>query len=270
MASAVPGRLLDDEFTSFRELVHRLAGISLSDSKRELVHARLSSRVRELGLASFADYRRLLDAPGAEREHFLNALTTNLTSFNREADHFTYLRDVLVPRWRRAARNRLRLWSAGCSSGQEAYSMAIVLAEALAPGCDWRILATDINSEVVACGAEGVYDEDDLAGLPGRHRGRYFVAHGNGRVRAVDALRARVSFRELNLVEAWPMRGPLDVIFCRNVVIYFDRETQAALCERFAALQRGGGTLFLGHSESVPRGSPHYRRVGPTTYERVP
>lgn len=265
------------DFRRLRELVHRVAGIALTDAKRELVYARLSRRIRKLGLRGFAEYRALLEREdGGELEHFVNALTTNLTSFFREPAHFDHVRDVLVPRWRaRAGVRRLRLWSAGCSSGQEAYSLAMVLAESLPDheAWDWRILGTDLDSTMIDQARAGVYPLDAVTAVSPARLRRFFQRGRNGssgHARVAPALKGRIAFRTLNLIGPWPMHGPFDAILCRNVVIYFDRATQDTLYRRFADLQAPGGTLFVGHSESLPRDAGLYRPVAQTTYERLP
>jgi chemotaxis protein methyltransferase CheR len=235
----------------------------------------LSRRLRALGLDSFRAYRALLE--GGDRDElvqFCNAITTNLTSFFREAHHFQYLHEqLLAPQAAdlRAAR-RLRLWSAGCSTGEEPYSIAMTIHEAL-PDVrrrDIKILATDLDTEVLGRGARGLYEEERLRGLAPARLERFFRRTGGAGTACAVApeLRALITFRELNLMHALPMKGPFDAIFCRNVVIYFDKDTQRELFARFARLQRPGDLLFLGHSESLYRVSDAYTLVGKTIYRR--
>jgi len=268
----------DDDFNSLRKLVREVSGITLSDNKRELVYGRLSRRLRALDLDSFREYRDLLASEGGAREltEFTNAVTTNLTSFFRENHHFEYLaNNILKPRADNPLANRrIRIWSAGCSSGEEPYSIAMTIAETLPDWQRWdiKILATDLDSEVLARGAAGLYKEDRVRGMSPRRLSKFFTekATPGGKQYQFDPeLASLISFRQLNLMEALPMRGPLDVIFCRNVVIYFDKDTQRELFARFAPLQRPGDILFLGHSESLFKVSEAWSLIGKTIYRRV-
>jgi chemotaxis protein methyltransferase CheR len=239
------------------------------------VYGRLSRRLRALGLETFRDYRELLSDPdGQEIVDFCNAITTNLTSFFRESHHFDYLRThILEPLAAKPPGKRLRIWSAGCSSGEEPYSTAMTIQESVP---DWqrrdlRILATDLDSEVLARGRRGVYAEDRVKGLPQKRLTTFFrqqVEDGARRYGVIPELAQLITFKQLNLMNELPMRGPLDVIFCRNVVIYFDKDTQRELFRRFALLQRPGDILFLGHSESMFKVSDAYTLVGKTIYRR--
>lgn len=269
----------DEDFDALRALVKEVTGITLGDMKRELVYGRLSRRLRALGLGSFAEYRRLLQsAEGAdELEGFTNAVTTNLTAFFREDHHFEHLRSqILLPRRADPAANRrMRIWSAGCSTGEEPYSIAMTIAESIPDWQRWdiRILATDLDSDVLAKGRAGRYAEDRLRGMSPQRRARFFDEDNGpgGRVFVVkEEIAAMISFARLNLMHDLPMRGPLDAIFCRNVVIYFDKPTQRELFARIARLQRPGDTLFLGHSETLHNVTECWRLVDKTTYRRVP
>lgn len=265
------------DFERLRALVRSSTGISLSDEKQELVYGRLSRRLRKLQLGSFTDYCALLER-GDERETeaFINAITTNLTSFFRESHHFDYLRDVALPRivQRNTASRRLRVWSAGCSSGEEPYSLAMTLAESLPPerGWDVRILATDLDSDMVATAAAGIYDAKRIEGINASRRRRWFLrgrdANGD-KVRISPQLRGMVTFKRLNLMDDWPIRGPFDAIFCRNVMIYFDKPTQTVLLDRFAGLLLDGDHLFIGHSESLANVTERFRSVGKTVYRKI-
>jgi chemotaxis protein methyltransferase CheR len=268
----------DADFSALRALVRKHTGISLSDAKRELVYGRLSRRLRALGLRSFSDYRELLtsDEQGQEFVEFCNAITTNLTSFFRESHHFDYLRDqVLVPLAKRGPGQRLRIWSAGCSTGEEPYSIAMTIREALPEGGrhDIRILATDLDSDVLARARSGIYTQERVQGLSAERRGTFFREQREGSaVRHVIRadLGELITFNQLNLMHQLPMKGPLDVIFCRNVIIYFDKDTQRDLFRRYAQLQRPGDILFLGHSESMFTVSDDYTLVSRTIYRRNP
>jgi len=264
----------EEDFAALRELVKTHTGIHLSEQKREMVYGRLSRRLRALGLDSFRAYRELLEGGDPEElVQFCNAITTNLTSFFREAHHFQYLREqLLAPQAEARAARRLRLWSAGCSTGEEPYSLAMTIHEAF-PDVrrrDIKILATDLDTEVLGRGARGLYEEERLRGLAPERLERFFRrAGGAGSAYAVaPELRGLITFRELNLMHALPMKGPFDAIFCRNVVIYFDKDTQRELFARIAQLQRPGDMLFLGHSESLYRVSDAYTLVGKTIYRR--
>jgi chemotaxis protein methyltransferase CheR len=268
--------LTDAEFNRLRGLVREYTGISLSEAKRELVYGRLARRLRRLKLTSFAQYCALVEGrPAEEMQELINAITTNLTSFFRENYHFEQLGAEVLPQLarERSGTRRMRLWSAGCSTGEEPYSMAMVMRETLAHllGWDIKLLATDIDSKVVAAAAEGVYGADRLSSVAAERAGRWLppIAERPGFCAASDELKALITFKQLNLFEPWPMKGPFDVIFCRNVVIYFDRDTQRALFDRMADLQEPGGWLFIGHSENLFNVTQRYKLVGRTVYRRV-
>jgi len=269
-------KLTDAEFNRIRKLVREHTGIALSDAKRQLVYGRLSRRLRALKLADFSSYIELLErGEPAELEEFTNAVTTNLTSFFRETHHFEYLAREALPAIvkRDDGRRRLRIWCCAASTGEEPYSIAMVLRESqqLLHGWDTKLLATDLDSSVLATGSAGVYATERFTTVnPVRLQTFFEQATGadRGKLRAVDALRSLITFRQLNLVSPWPMRGPFDAIFCRNVIIYFDKATQRDLFERMARLQRPGDFLFLGHSESLYRVSERYDLIGKTIYRR--
>jgi chemotaxis protein methyltransferase CheR len=270
--------LSDREFMRIKRRLHDVAGISLSAAKRTLVIARLSRHLRRLGLPSFDAYVDHLESEAGpvEQEAFVNALTTNLTRFWREEHHFDHLSEhlpALVERRRRAAggaRPRLRIWSAGCSTGQEPYTIALAALAACPElgSWDFRILATDIDTAVLARASEGVFAPSELSGLsPGRRAG--FKHLEGGGVQVPAAARRLVTFKPLNLVGSWPMRGPFDAIFCRNVAIYFDRATQSALFARLGAMLAEDGFLYIGHSENITDHQA-FRLVGKTIYQRAP
>ncbi len=264
----------DEDFAALRELVKTHTGIHLSEQKREMVYGRLSRRLRALGLDSFRAYREILERGDRdELTQFCNAITTNLTSFFREAHHFQYLREHVLGARAADPRSvrRLRFWSAGCSTGEEPYSLAMTIHEALADARRWdiRILATDLDTEVLGRGARGLYEEERVRGLAPARLERFFRREpGTGGYAVSAELKDLITFRELNLMHPLPMKGPLDAIFCRNVVIYFDKDTQRQLFARIARLQRPGDLLFLGHSESLYRVSDEYTLVGKTIYRR--
>ena len=248
------------DFRHIAEILHSYAGIALNDGKAALVYSRLAKRLRTLGLRSFRDYCALVQgADGVdERQLMTAALTTNVTRFFREPHHFEHLRDQVMPGLAERARRgeRVRLWSAACSNGQEPYSMAMTVLAVLpeAAELDFRILATDIDPNMVADGIAGVYSAEALDAAPPMLRNRFFdkaTAQGGDMLSANATLRELVSFRELNLIGDWPMRHKFDVIFCRNVVIYFDDATQERVWKRFTPLMSPGATLYIGHSERV-------------------
>jgi chemotaxis protein methyltransferase CheR len=266
----------DSEFRRLRDLVQARTGIALSDAKRELVYGRLARRLRKLNLTSFAEYCRLVEgSQSAELQELTNAITTNLTSFFRESYHFEQLASQALPELesRGTDSRRLRLWSAGCSTGEEPYSLAIVIRECLAHLADWdiKMLATDIDSKVIAAAAEGLYAEERFKGVsPERIRNWFPPVPGRPGLRAASAqLKSLITFKQLNLLDPWPMNGPFDVIFCRNVVIYFDKPTQRALFDRMADLQKPGDWLFIGHSENLHNVTQRYKLVGRTVYRRL-
>jgi chemotaxis protein methyltransferase CheR len=276
IASVADFTLSQAEFERLRELVRAHTGIALSDAKRQLVYGRLARRLRALKLTTFAEYIRVIEGgDGAELEEFTNAITTNLTSFFREPHHFDYLgRELLPALTRRSGLRRLRLWCCAASTGEEPYSMAMVLREAgdLLYGWDVKLLATDLDSSVLATAESGVYSQERFSGMERKRMERFFdegCGVQQGRLRARDELRRLITFKQLNLMHEWPMRGPFDVIFCRNVIIYFDKETQRTLFQRMAALQRPGDLLFLGHSETLYRVSERYELIGRTIYRRL-
>ncbi|HYL79663.1 MAG TPA: protein-glutamate O-methyltransferase [Candidatus Acidoferrum sp.] len=256
--------LHEREFHLFRDLIHREIGIWLGDHKRELVRARLSRRLRACGCESFREYGERLTAgafgPG-EWEQMLNTITTNKTDFYREPAHFDFLAQEVLPRIKaRAARGgsrRIRIWSAGCSSGEEPYTIAITVREALGNllGWDVRILASDIDTEMLQRAAAGTYADDRVVDIPPAILHAYFrrgTGAYAGQVRVTSEIRNLVAFRRINLLEEpWPFRATFDCIFCRNVMIYFDRPTQHHLVSRLAAHVSEDGYLFLGHSESM-------------------
>ena len=254
--------------------MHDSSGIDLPDGKSALVYSRLVRRLRDLGLQSFRDYCGLIvSGDGAEElGHMRDALTTNVTRFFREPHHFEHLRKKLLPSLiqRARARGKIRIWSAGCSSGQEPYSIALsILAEMPdARGYDIRILATDISSRILETARAARYSADEVRDVPNELRARWVERDGDDYVMD-DAVRAMVSVKYLNLMEDWPMSGQFDAIFCRNVVIYFNESTQKMIWRRMVALLAHGGALYIGHSERVSGLPPESLTVsGITTYSK--
>jgi len=266
----------DEDFQALRKLVRDVTGISLSEQKRELVYGRLARRLRALNLRSFREYRELLarDESG-ELVQFCNAITTNLTAFFREPHHFEHLRDeVLIPMLHSPPpQRRVRIWSAGCSTGEEPYSIAMTVLETIPDIERWdiRILATDLDSDVVEKARRGIYSAERLQALSPERRERFFAPYPEAKepsFRVKPGLARLLTVKQLNLMHPFPMRGPLDVIFCRNVLIYFDKDTQRDLVSRISRLQRPGDLLFLGHSETLFKVSNDYALIGRTIYRR--
>lgn len=268
----------DEDFARLSALVTGQTGITLGANKRQLVYGRLARRLRQLQLQSFSQYCDYVDAHvGEELSELVNAITTNLTSFFRENHHFEHLANATLPELieRNAGSRRLRLWSAGCSTGEEPYSIAMTVAEVCSAelgSWDIRLLATDIDTQVLTRAASGIYTEDRIEDIPPQRARRWFrrgKGPNAGKVRVMEPLQALIAFKQLNLMDAaWPMRGPFDVIFCRNVVIYFDKETQRRLFDRYADLLAPNGYLYVGHSESLHQISTRFRLIGRTIYQK--
>jgi chemotaxis protein methyltransferase CheR len=253
--------LTRDDFRRIAEVVHSDAGIDLCEAKASLVYSRLTKRLRALRLQSFASYCELIskgDASG-ERERMVAALTTNVTRFLREPHHFEHMKAHVLPPLVAATRagGRVRIWSAACSSGEEPYSIALAILSVMpeAAALDVKILATDIDPEVLQRGRDGVYPDAAMAAVAPELRRRWFSARdgadGGKEWRAGEELRKLVSFRQHNLMGPWPMRGPFDAIFCRNALIYFREEAQVEVWCRFAPLLTPVGRLYVGHSERL-------------------
>ncbi|WP_246624826.1 CheR family methyltransferase [Oceanobacter mangrovi] len=264
----------DRDFEQISRLASEHTGIVLGPHKRNMVYGRIARRIRSLGLSSFSAYLAYLEQHSREEmSNFINAITTNLTSLFREPHHFHYLQDQLLPELRQlnAGTKKLRIWSAGCSIGQEAYSIAMTIKRAGFPS-DWdiKILATDLDSNVLETGHQGIYPADHAAQLDAALRKQFFLLSADKKsVQVVPELRKMVSFKRLNLLEKWPMKGPFDLIFCRNVVIYFNKDTQRVLFDRFANHLRVDGRLFIGHSENLAGVSDRFKPLGQTIYRKV-
>lgn len=261
--------LSDRDYDRVARRVREMAGIVLEAHKRQMVFSRLSRRLRARGMARFSDYLDHLDAgdDAQELQEFLNTLTTNLTSLFREAHHFAHLERTLIQPLSRVATPRLRIWSAGCSSGEEPYSIALTVLDTLGRiPADVRILATDLDTNMLARGRRGQYPAERCADIPQRFA-RHLARSGEESVMPRAAVEA-IAFRHLNLLGPWPMRGRFEAIFCRNVMIYFSPETKARLIDRFADLLVPGGFLYLGHSESILGQHPRLISCGETVYQR--
>lgn len=270
------------DFNSIRQLVHANTGIALSTSKMELVKRRFSPRLKALGLDGFSAYVDYLRHHFATEEtHFCNAITTNLTSFFRENHHFELLVTSMLPELlnEQNARRRIRIWSAGCSTGQEAYCLALMLHKHVPDLArrDIRILATDLDENCLERARQGSYPVAEFEQVPGALLNTYFrhEVQLQGRQErevytAKDQLKSLITFNKLNLMQTWPMKGAFDIIFCRNVFIYFDKPTQTRVLEGFSALQEADSFLCLGHSEIISNpGALGYGLIGKTAYRKV-
>jgi chemotaxis protein methyltransferase CheR len=267
--------MTDQEFYQLTEIAHNRSGIVFADSKKDMVYSRLARRLRALNLKDFGAYHKLLTGPegAVEMDNFINAVTTNLTNFFREIHHFEHLQSkVLEPAFANPPlQKRLRIWSAGCSTGMEPYSIAMVLAPLLSkhPGWDARILATDIDTSIIREAIAGEYPDSELEDIPEKHRDHVEHFPDKECISMDRKIRQLITFKPLNLLEQWPVKGPFDVIFCRNVVIYFDKPTQKVLFNRFADLLKPGGWLYIGHSENLNNVCDRFKLIGRTTYQKV-
>lgn len=268
-----------DDMALVAKLVYEHAGIVIREHKEAMARGRLARRVKVLGLGSIAEYCAYLRTASAVDEipELINAVTTNHTAFFRERHHFDHLRKDVLPRLiqeRAGRRGRIRIWSAACSSGEEPYSAAAISRDVIGhrSDLDFKILATDIDTDILDRAAAGQYPTDQFDRLPADLRPLLKLEGQNGRgeARIAEELKRLIAFKRLNLIESWPMKGPFDVIFCRNVFIYFDTPTKAAILDRYVALLQPGGFLYLGHSESLPQPHPQLRLIGRTIYERTP
>ncbi len=267
-----------EDFDYLRNLVNGRTGIVVTDEKYDMFYSRLVRRIRLLRLANFTQYCDLIKSEqgNAEIIHLVNAITTNLTSFYRENHHFEFLLQRVIPGLleRAPAQRRLRIWSAGCSTGEEPYSIAMTLCESelAAKGWNIQILATDIDSNVLEHAAAGVYNMDRVENLPQARLQRWFLkgkGEQEGRVRVKPEVHKLVEFAQLNLNSAWVLPEVADIVFCRNVIIYFDKEAKRTLIERIAENLTMGGYLFIGHSESMFRVSDRFELVGNTIYRKI-
>jgi chemotaxis protein methyltransferase CheR len=271
--------LTEKLFQNYSRLVYEKSGICLRDEKKALLQARLNKRLRATGFASYDEYFKFITAPENAREltHFIDCISTNLTYFFREPQHFDFLDQVLpdlLERRRKSRDFRLRVWSAGCSTGEEPYSLAMCVLEHLQDPTRWdfRVLATDISTRVLETAFKGVYSKDKVEKVPPKLRHQYFrkVAGKNGEqdYEVDDKLKKLVAFRRLNLQQEYPFKGPFDFIFCRNVMIYFDKQTQERLIVKMSAYMSAGGYLFVGHSESLTGLAHPLTYVRPAVYRK--
>jgi chemotaxis protein methyltransferase CheR len=272
--------MTDADFRKFRELVYRECGINLVPAKKTMLAGRLRKRLRELGVESFRKYYEYVSGEGGragEIVRMLDVVSTNKTDFFREPGHFDALKDGVLPELVRSGRwrpgRRLNIWSAGCSSGQEPYTIAMVVAQ-FASGNrtgDFSVLATDISTRVLEIARKGIYPASAMEPVPPSLIRKYTMRGRGGQVglcRIVPELRGQVQFQRVNLNEgrSFGIRTPMDIIFCRNVIIYFDRETQRTLFQKFYQQLEPGGTLFVGHSESLNGINDKFRSIGSAAY----
>lgn len=266
----------DDDFRFIADFIYRHTRIVLKEEKKPMVYSRLAKRVRYCKLSDFSSYIAFIQSTSglAEREEMINAITTNLTSFFREHHHFEHLQKTALPqlvkaRSKASGSSNIRIWSAGCSSGQESYSIAMTALDALRnnEAAKIAITATDIDTNMVAAARNGIYHAAGAKEIPQKYH-RHFETMGESEIRIKDHVKEHITFTKLNLHDKWPMQDPFDVIFCRNVVIYFDKETQAALFSRFAEMLAPDGWLYIGHSESLALISNRFTLVGRTIYIR--
>jgi len=269
-------KFTDKDFDLLKRIVGEHTGIVLTEAKRNMVYGRLARRLRVLKLSSFADYIALLEGDNDEElVNFINSVTTNLTAFFRENHHFEHLKNHVFPTLleKNQVSRRIRIWSAGCSTGEEPYSLSITVNDFFAdyPGWDVKILATDIDTNVLEKAASGIYTEERIEGLDPALIKQWFVkgkGEKSGMVKVRSELQKLVSFKQLNLLQEWPMKGQFDVLFCRNVVIYFDKPTKIKLFDRYADTLVSKGNMFIGHSETLFQISDRFSSLGGTIYQK--
>lgn len=266
-------KITDKEFTALVNFVKQRYGVDLT-KKRSLVESRMTNMLRDRGFTSFQPYLDTLfkDTSGEEYTFLLNKLTTNYSYFMRETDHYDFLRNVALPNLIKGRTNRdLRIWSAGCSAGQEPYTTAMLLDEYFGPQkhlWDTTILATDISMKMLAQAKAGIYPSDHLRDCPPQWLQKYFIKVGPDSYQVCDKIRSQVVFRPGNLMEPFKFRKPMDIIFCRNVMIYFDTQTKENLAKKFYQVTVDGGYFFIGHSESIDKSASGYRYIKPAIYQR--
>ncbi len=264
----------EDDFQWIKKRIHDQVGINLNDSKREMVYSRLARRIRKLEFDSFSQYRALLQRDNSELIEFVNAITTNVTAFFRENHHFEAIANEIIPELlqKNSASKTIKIWSAGCSTGEEPYSIAMTLLENIPKNWKAKIIATDLDTNVLEKGRKGVYPISSVSGIPKERLKKWFWRgkdSNRDKVKVNPVLQQIVDFRQLNLMGDWDVKGPFDIIFCRNVVIYFTKDTQKVLFERYAENLADGGYLFLGHSESLHGVSDKFQFLRQTMHKKV-
>ncbi len=268
--------ITDKEFIQIRDYINDNFGISLGIEKKSLVYSRLRSTIQELGLSDFTQYFKYLteDKSGEAVVKFIDKITTNHTYFMRETDHFDYLRDTVLPYIQKTydTQKDLRLWCAGCSSGEEAYTLQMIVNDHfknITPKWDTQILATDISTQVLDKAVAGIYSNDSVGTLPDKWRKEYFKSYDGTSSIVCDDIKKNVTYRKFNFMEErFPFKRKFQVIFCRNVMIYFDNQTRDALVKRFYDCMEPGGYFFIGHSESLNHTSTEFKYVKPALYRK--
>lgn len=264
-----------EDFNVLRQMSNQHSGILVPDDKFDMFYSRLSKRVRALGFSNFKQYCSYLQQqPEHEFTEFINSVTTNLTSFFREKHHFDFLAQTVLPELlKKNQQNRtVKLWSAGCSTGEEPYTLAMTLRENLPENWTIKILATDLDTNVLATAAQGIYPLDRVSALPKSTLSRWFqrgTGNNGNQVRVKKELRELIRFNQLNLMQDWPMQSHFDFIFCRNVLIYFDKSTKERLANRYAGLLKDGAYLFIGHSESLHQLDTPFQLLGNNIYKKA-
>ncbi|OEF95821.1 CheR family methyltransferase [Desulfuribacillus alkaliarsenatis] len=272
--------LTDQEFRTLQAFIESVIGVKLTDTKRALVMSRLSKRVRELNIKSYQEYIELVNNDPDELQVLFNKITTNVTQFFRESHHFNYLQNVFLPKFvadpAHSQKKSLRVWSSACSTGEEPYTIAMCLLEFFKqhPGWKIQILASDINTDALNKAKSGIYNKQEITGIPYNFLKTYFkmgVNENEGKFKAKDSLQKIISFKQINLItDTYPITEPLHIIFCRNVFIYFDKQTQKGIINRFANNLHDDGVLMLGHSESINslNSDNKWNLVGQTIYTK--
>jgi len=264
-----------EDFDFLRKISNDHSGILVPDDKFDMFYSRLSKRVRMRGLANFKEYCQYLkNNPELEFNEFINAVTTNLTSFFREKHHFEYLKNTVIPEVlkRNSTKKTIRVWSAGCSTGEEPYSIAMTLLENVPSNWDIKILATDLDTNVLQTAATGIYTSDRVEGLPKEITNKWFkkgTGNNSVKVKVDSRIQALIQFKQLNLMGDWPIKNNFDFIFCRNVLIYFDRDTKELLAQRYGRLLSIGSHLLIGHSESLNQLDTCFDLIGNTIYKKI-
>lgn len=266
----------EENFQDLSKIVYNRTGIVISDRKKNMVYGRLAKRIRHLKMKNFSDYISFINSNDGDEEaiNFINAITTNLTKFFRENHHFEHMRNkILKPMLESSISSRkVRIWSAGCSSGMEAYSIAMTIAETIPniAGWDFKILATDIDTNMLEKGRNGIYKNKDIDNVPDGLAKKYFKKYDSENVIISEKLRKMVHFKMLNLLnEEWPMQGKFDIIFCRNVVIYFDAKTQSDLFCNYHNKLKKRGWLYIGHSETLLDATNLFKTQGRTIFMSI-
>lgn len=266
-------KLSESDFKRVSTLVMSLAGIVIKEHKREMIYSRLSRRLRALNYATISSYLDFVESPAGQAEtgELINAVTTNLTSFFRESHHFDHFRDEMLAPMAASGQSRVRVWSSASSTGEEPYSIAMTAMSTTGfhRFSDYKMLATDLDTNVLAKASAGCYDADKQKGLSPEQISKYFNQKPDGSIEAKPEVKKLITFKQLNLLHQWPVSGPFDVIFCRNVLIYFDTPTKRDIVDRLTRLVRPDGALYLGHSESLLGDHPLLRSEGKTIYRRI-